>query len=89
LAWTIEYSERALKALRRTDTATNQRIVDYLRDVAALRDPKARGRALTGSKAGLWRYRVGDWRVICALDSGHLVILAIDIGHRSQVYRDR
>ena len=46
-----------------------------------------RGKALAGDKKGLWRYRVGDYRVLCQINDGRLVILVIAIGHRNEVYR--
>ncbi len=56
-------------------------------EVAGLADPRMRGKALVGDKKGLWRYRVGDYRVMCQIDDGRLVVLVIAIGHRKEVYR--
>ena len=55
--------------------------------VAGREDPRMRGKALAGDKKGLWRYRVGDYRVLCQINDGRLVILVIAIGHRNEVYR--
>lgn len=87
LAWTIEYTGQAVKALRKLDKPLARRITSYLRDVAVLSDPRDRGKGLTGPLAGLWRYRVGDYRIICDLNDEHLAIIAVAIDHRSQVYR--
>jgi mRNA interferase RelE/StbE len=63
------------------------RILDYLEDeVASAKDPRSKGKALVGDKKGFWRYRVGNHRVICDIDDGDLVILAVTIGHRKNVY---
>jgi len=64
-----------------------KRITDYLADVERADDPRSRGKALTGPLTGLWRYRIGDWRVVVDIYDDRLVILALDIEHRSRVYR--
>lgn len=89
MAWTIEVSERALRALRKMDRQTARRIRDELAEVASLDDPRSRGKALVGNLAGLWRYRVGDYRVVCSIEDGALVILVVDVDHRRDVYRRR
>ncbi|WP_082422306.1 type II toxin-antitoxin system RelE family toxin [Corynebacterium oculi] len=86
MAWTIKYSDKAVKQLKRLDKPTAKNIVNYLSDVAELDDPRVRAKALTGPLSGLWRYRVGDYRVIAALESGHCVIVAVVLGHRSEIY---
>jgi mRNA interferase RelE/StbE len=75
-----------LARLAKRDRPTAARIVASLRALAGTGDPRARGKALTGNLAGLWRYRVGDWRVVADIQDQALVVLAIDISHRSSVY---
>ena len=88
MAWRVEYSVVAEGQLRRLDRPTAQRVVDYMRErVAALEDPRQRGQALTGPLRGFWRYRVGDYRVICDIQDEVLRVLVVEIGHRGQVYR--
>ncbi len=89
LAWTIDFSDAALKALRKMDKQTARRIRVELKEVAELEDPRSRGKALTGNLSGLWRYRVGDYRIVCLIDDGALVILVVDAAHRREVYRSR
>lgn len=86
MAWTIEYDRDALKSLKKLDRPIAAKIVDYLDDVAASDDPRVLGKGLTGNLAGLWRYRIGDYRVICDLRDNELIIVAVDLGHRSGVY---
>ena len=82
MAWTIEFNPRVL---RRIGSQAARRILDYLRDrVAVLEDPRQLGQPLKGSLAALWRYRIGDYRVICEL---HDEVLVLRIGHRKAVYR--
>lgn len=72
--------------MRKADPTTAQRIRDVLRAVASLENPRSRGKGLTGNLAGLWRYRIGDYRIICDIRDQELVILALDIGRRDQIY---
>lgn len=89
LAWTIDVSEKAVRALRKMDKQTARRIRDELAEIARLEDPRSRGKALVGNLAGLWRYRVGDYRIICDIEDKVLVILVVDVAHRREVYRHR
>jgi mRNA interferase RelE/StbE len=86
LAFSVEYTETALRQLRKLDRQVARRIVDYLDEAAALDDPRSRGKGLVGDRAGIWRYRVGDYRVLCELLDDELVILALEVGHRGKVY---
>ena len=86
MSWTVEFDRDALRALKKLDKSVASTIADYLDDVAALDDPRARGKGLTGHLAGLWRYWVGDYRIICDLHDQELVIMAVDLGHRSKIY---
>ena len=89
MAWRLDYTDTALKQLRRLDQQTARRIVDYLDErVAARGDPRASGAALTGPLLGsFWRYRVGDYRIICDIQDGLLRILIVELGNRREVYR--
>lgn len=89
LAWAIEVSERAVRALRKLDRQAARRIRDELAEIAELEDPRGRGKALVGNLAGLWRYRVGDYRIICDIEDDALVVLVVDVAHRREVYRRR
>lgn len=86
MTWTVEYDRDAVKALKKLDKPVAASIVDYLNEVATLDDPRSRGKGLTGNLAGLWRYRIGDYRVICDLHEETLIIVALDLGHRSNIY---
>jgi mRNA interferase RelE/StbE len=88
LAWTIEYAETAKKQLRKLDKATARRVVDFMDErVGKDADPRRIGKALTGPLGDLWRYRVGDLRVICAIQDGKLTVLVLQIGNRREIYR--
>ena len=88
MAWTIEYAETARRQLRKLDKAAARRIVDFLdKRVAPSEAPRRLGRALKGPLGDLWRYRVGDFRVICEIQDRVLTILVLQIGNRREVYR--
>ncbi|AVR90111.1 type II toxin-antitoxin system RelE family toxin [Thauera aromatica] len=84
----IDYTDTALKQLRGLDKPTARRILDYLDGrVVGSGDPCSAGKALTGPLGGLWRYRVGDYRVICDLQDGRMRVLVVQLGNRGEVYR--
>ena len=87
MAWRAELSPRALKQLRTLDKPTARRIIEYLRETASGEDPRSRGRGLTGNLAGLWRYHVGNYRIIACIEDDELLILAIIIDHWVRIYR--
>ncbi|WP_244518355.1 type II toxin-antitoxin system RelE/ParE family toxin [Phyllobacterium sp. OV277] len=66
-----------------------RRIITFLASrIASLDDPRQTGKGLRGAKLGsLWRYRVGDYRIICEIQDHRLVVLVIEIGHRREIYR--
>jgi mRNA interferase RelE/StbE len=88
LAWTIKYSESCLKELKKIDKFWQRKIIDYLEQIAESRDnPRDFGKPLLGNLSGLWRYRIGDYRVICQILDQELVILTTKISHRKDVYQ--
>ena len=88
MAWSVEFTATAEKQLLKLDRSCQTLIVNYLEDEVALRaDPRLKGKALVGDRKGLWRYRVGDFRVLCQLLDNVLVIVVVTIGHRKDVYR--
>ncbi|KJS08038.1 MAG: toxin RelE [Gammaproteobacteria bacterium BRH_c0] len=88
MAWTIDYAETAKKELRKLDKQTARRIVDFMDErIAGLENPRSTGKALTGPLGGLWRYGVGDCRVICDIQDGALRVLVVRVGNRRDVYR--
>ena len=88
MVWTIDYAETALGQLRKLDKQTARRIVDFMDErIAGLENPRGTGKALTGTLGGLWRYRVGDYRVICDIQDGTLRVLVVQVGNRREIYR--
>lgn len=87
MAWLIRFDKGVERSLAKLDQQIAKRITSKLREIATLDDPRSVGKPLVGNLAGLWRYRVGDYRIICYIDDGELVILVVDVDHRSEVYR--
>jgi mRNA interferase RelE/StbE len=85
LAWTVRLAATAEKTLLKLDPPVARRIVKKLDQIAAA-DPRRTGQAMQGDERA-WRYRVGDWRLICDLDDASHVLYVVRIGHRSDVYR--
>jgi mRNA interferase RelE/StbE len=89
VAWEIEYNPEALKDLRKLDRAIQREILEYMeRRIVAAADPRKFGKPLRGSKFGLWRYRLRDYRIVFELYDKRLVVLVVAIGHRSTIYED-
>jgi len=87
LAWTVRISNIAERQLRKLDRPVQRRILDWLNDrIEGCKDPRHFGEPLRGSHAGLWRYRVGDYRILCEIQDQNVVVLVIAIGHRSSIY---
>jgi len=89
LAWTIEFTETALRQVEKLDPAIRRRIIKFLRErLGKLDNPRSIGQALQGERLGeFWKYRVGDYRLIAKIEDDRLVILVLKVGHRREVYR--
>ena len=87
MAWTIDYTATASSQLRKLDKNTARRIVDFLDERVALSNPRRIGQALSGPLGKLWRFRVGDYRVICDIQDETVRILVLRVAKRDQVYR--
>ena len=86
MAWSIRFDEAALAQMRKLDKTVARRIIAYLRETAESDDPRTRGKPLSANLAGLWRYRIGDYRVICEILNERMTIYALQVGHRSRIY---
>ncbi len=85
--WTLELTPRILKQLKKMDKPVAQRVLDELEKLELSEYPQEHCKALTGNYSGLWRYRMGSYRVILDIDQGTLVLLALEVGNRSSIYR--
>ena len=89
MAWKIELSATAARELGKLDPPQAKRILKFLHErLAPLENPRGIGQALRGSELGeFWKYRVGDYRLICKIEDDQVLILVLRIGHRREIYR--
>ena len=85
--WKIEFDSDVEKDLRKLGHVEQKRIIKFLKEkIAAVQNPRVHGKALTGNLSGLWRYRVGDYRIISKIEDDVFTILVIQVGHRKNIY---
>jgi mRNA interferase RelE/StbE len=89
LVWSIKFSESTFKGLQKLDKPVALRITAFMRErVAASDDPRSIGMALRGNEFGdYWKYRVGDWRVICDIQDSHITVMVLSVGNRRDIYK--
>jgi mRNA interferase RelE/StbE len=87
VSWNYKFGERAFKQLKKLDRLAQQRIIEFLDShVFDTNDPRQHGKPLMGDLRGLWRYRVGDYRIVCQLQDAAMIVLVIRVGHRKNIY---
>ena len=85
--WVVEFDEAAQKQLSKLDKQLQRNIIKYLKErIATKDDPRRFGKPLAYDKYGLWRYRVGNARIVCSIEDNQLLVLVVQVGHRSTVY---
>jgi mRNA interferase RelE/StbE len=89
MAYSVELSAEVDRELSKLDRQQAKRILKFLHErVARLDDPRSIGEALHGSQLGeFWKYRVGDYRLICKIEDDRLLVLVLRVGHRKEIYR--
>ena len=88
MTWTIDLSDVALKTLTKMDKTPRLEIREFIdKELPKMTNPRSKGKALSGDLKCLWRYRVGNYRVICQIKDNELVILIVALGHRKEVYK--
>jgi mRNA interferase RelE/StbE len=87
-AWRVEFHPAAVRELRKLGPGGERRVLRYLRErIANSNDPRRFGHALIGERKGLWRYRVGDYRIVASIEDDRFVVLVVAVGHRREIYR--
>ena len=87
MTYEARFSERCLKELEKLNKYTKQMIRAWVRkNRQGCSDPKAQGKPLVGDRKGQWRYRIGDYRLICVIEDDKMVILALTAGLRREIY---
>lgn len=89
MAWQIEFDHEAVKDLKKLDQPIQRRLIHFLKTrVAQADDPRSIGEALRGASLGsYWKYRVGDWRIICDIHDHRIVVRVLRVGNRHEIYR--
>lgn len=87
MSYSIETTARFDKEFKKLYRYTQRMIKGWIdKNLVGTDDPRRQGKGLTANRSGQWRYRIGDYRLICQIDDGKLVILALSVGHRREVY---
>ena len=87
MAYRVEYSKTALKQLKKMDRFDARLILSWIgKYLEGCENPRLHGKGLTANRSGEWRYRVGDYRILCLIKDDVLIIEVFSIGHRSEVY---
>lgn len=87
MIWKVEWDERARKELRKLDPQTQKKILGYVRKhLCKSLNPRRLGKNLSYDKEGLWRYRIGDYRIISKINDKEIIILVLAVGHRKNIY---
>ena len=87
MRYTVEFTEKALKDLKKLDRHTAVLILGWVRkNLENCENPRQHGKGLTADKSGQWRYRVGDYRLLAEIEDSKIRILILNVGHRREVY---
>lgn len=88
MRYRIETTARFDKEFKKLDQYTKRMIKAWIeKNLVDCENPRQHGKGLVANRSGQWRYRIGDYRLICEIEDDKLVILALSIGHRSDIYK--
>ncbi len=89
MKYEVELSIRFQREFKKLDKYTQKIIRGWIyKNLEGTEDPRQHGKGLTTNRSGQWLYRIGDYRLICLIDDHKLIILALSVGHRREVYKD-
>lgn len=87
MSYRVETTARFDREFRKLDRYTQRMIKSWIdKNLEGCEDPRQHGKGLTANRSGQWRYRIGDYRLLCDIQDARLVILALEIGHRKEIY---
>ena len=87
MTYKVEYTEQAIKELKKIDKHTQFFILAWIeKNLVDCENPRQHGKGLTANRSGEWRYRVGDYRIIAEIEDDKVIILVLTVGHRTEVY---
>ncbi|MDD8035781.1 MAG: type II toxin-antitoxin system RelE/ParE family toxin [Thomasclavelia ramosa] len=88
MRYKVVFSKTVLKQLKKMDKYTKLLLINWIENnLDGCDDPRVHGKALSANRSGQWRYRIGDYRLICKIEDNKLVIFALSVGHRKDVYK--
>jgi mRNA interferase RelE/StbE len=88
MKYKVEFSEQGKKDFKKLDTSIQRLILKWIKkNLVDSENPRVHGKALAGNLKGYWRYRVGNYRILCDTDDEKITILVLEIGHRSEIYK--
>lgn len=88
MSYKVEYSKTAKKQIKKMDPYIKIMIMNWInKNLVGCNDPREQGKALKGNSENQWRYRVGDYRLICDIVDDKLILLMLSIGHQKEVYK--
>ncbi len=82
----VVFTRSALKQFKKIDITNQKKIKQFILDIQELNEPRSKGKALKGKLSNYWRYRVGDYRLICDINDSEIIITVVRIGHRKDIY---
>lgn len=90
MKWKIEFDIRVAKDLKKLSHEARERILNFLEEkIETEEDPRRLGEPLTGTLSGLWRYRIGDYRIISLIEDDRFIVLVVRDAHRKEAYRKK
>lgn len=87
MKYKVILSEKARKALKKLDKQTSSLIIGWIeKNLEGCENPRIHGKGLTSNRSGQWRYRIGDYRLICDIQDKKIIIYVLEVGHRKKIY---
>ena len=87
MIYSFDWDKKAQKEFNKLDKSIQKQIQKFLNEFVKSDNPRQKGYGLKHELSGLWRYDINDYRVICEIKDDKLIVLAVKLGHRRDVYR--
>ena len=87
MSYKVIFTDKAKKQLKKLDKHISSLIIGWLeKNIEGCENSRVHGKGLVENKSGQWRYRIGDYRVICEIQDDEIIVLVLEIGHRREIY---
>ena len=87
MQYRVELTDRVIKQLKKLDKYTSALIIGWIeKNLDGCENPRIHGKGLTANRTGQWRYRIGNYRLICEIKDEEVLILVLEVGHRREIY---